>query len=68
MGTAFPLCKNLLGNIFLSQSRVKSFGTSPSLIAQEELSLNHLHFICLTNSMLTLSRLKLFTIFSPKMS
>lgn len=67
MGMAF-LCKNLLGNIFLSQSRMKSFVTSPSLITQEELSLNHLHFICLANSILIWNRVKLFTIFYPQMT
>lgn len=67
MGIAF-LCKNLPGNIFLSQSKMKSFVTSPSLITQEELSLNHLHFLCLANSILIWSRLKLFTFFYPQMS
>lgn len=33
VGTAFLLHRNLPGNVFLSQSRVRSFITSPSLIA-----------------------------------
>lgn len=67
MWMALLLCKNLLGSIFLSQNSVKSFITSPSMSAEKELSLSHLHFICLTNSALIWSRLKVFTIyFLPK--